>query len=171
MTETDRLKWDRKHAARQEPPTVNALVQQYAPEAPRGRALDLACGLGQNAIFLAGLGFAVDAVDISPVALARIDHPGIHTICADLDTYPIERACYSLIIVTFFLDRRLFPAIMGGLAPGGMLIYQTATRACQKMRNPAFKLASGELAQAFASLEITCDAELDGIASFVARKP
>ncbi len=75
MTEHDerRMAWDRRHAEREhiesdEPDPV--LVREAAP-LPPGRALDLACGDGRNAVWLAHRGWQVTAVDFSSVALDR----------------------------------------------------------------------------------------------------
>ena len=73
MAEADREKWDQRYAegsyrARTYPSPF--LVERLA-ELPRGRALDLACGAGRNALCLAEAGYAVEAVDISGVAVER----------------------------------------------------------------------------------------------------
>jgi len=171
VSEADRLKWDRKHAARTEQVAVNALLTRYLAEASLGRALDLACGKGQNAIHLAESGFTVDAVDVSPVALASLDHPAIRAIVADLDTYPIARASYTLILDTFFYDGRLLPGMRDGLVRGGLLVFQTFSNRCRRM-NPAFTVDPAALDEAFTGFEILQrHIDVDGILSFVARKP
>jgi len=166
----DREKWDKKHKARSQPPAVNGLLREWAPTLCSGRALDLACGLGQNSLFLATLGFCVDAVDISPIALARIDDPKITTLEQDMDSFTITPGAYDLILNTFFLERRLFDGISRGLAPGGVLLFETWLESSTVVRTPAFKLRSGELAQAFADLEILSYGEQDGKASLMAKK-
>jgi tellurite methyltransferase len=96
-----------------------------------GRALDVACGVGQNAIWLAQHGFTVDAVDISPVALEHARQAAIHTgvsvnfIQADLDLWSPPAETYDLIIGFRFLNRRLWPRLQTALRPGGWLVYQT----------------------------------------------
>ena len=126
----DRLKWNRRHMQRPAPADPSPIVAEYASLAVSGRALDIASGLGKNAIYLARKGLAVEAVDISDAALARYAHahPGLTAICADLDTFDISDSRYSLILNIRFLHRRLFPQIIDGLVPGGILIFETWIR-------------------------------------------
>ena len=83
MSETDRQRWDRKYTAREGPAHFRPgrlLVEYRHLLASRGlaglsmarRALDVACGFGGSSLFLASLGYQVDAVDVSGVALAQV---------------------------------------------------------------------------------------------------
>ena len=99
--------------------------------APR-RALDVATGFGRNALQLARAGYQVDAVDISPTALReaarrarREGLRGIRWIVADLDRWRPPRGQYDAVVNSFFLDRRLFPALRAAVRPGGILIFET----------------------------------------------
>ena len=123
----DRLKWNRKHRLTGPGVSPAAAVEKYLHLARPGRALDIAAGSGRNAVFLAGKGFAVDAVDISDVGLHMFagSHANIFALCADLETYEIAAHRYSLIININYLNRRLFPYIQAGLVPGGLLIFET----------------------------------------------
>lgn len=168
--EEDRRRWNTKYQKATEPGDPNPVLVRFAHLAPKGRALDLACGLGRNAVYLANQGFAVDAVDISEVALARIEHPGIAKICADLDHYTVSANTYDLIVDTMFLDRRLYPGIKAGLKPGGIMVFQTALEANTHVSNPAYKLNPGELREVFADLDEVFYEEKDGLAALVARK-
>jgi hypothetical protein len=113
----------------------------------------------------------VDAVDISAVALAEIQHPRVCAIRVDLDDYLIAPASYALILDCFFYDARLLAGMRAGLIAGGMLIFQTFSDVCRGI-NPAFTVSPAALAAAFAGFEVSVD-EIDaaGILSFVARKP
>jgi 2-polyprenyl-3-methyl-5-hydroxy-6-metoxy-1,4-benzoquinol methylase len=73
MSQADRKKWDRRdrEGAYLERVRPAELLVEWLPRLRQGTALDLACGAGRNALFLAQSGFSVDAVDISPVALER----------------------------------------------------------------------------------------------------
>ncbi len=108
------------------------LVEQLQ-RLPRGRALDLAMGLGRNAVHLARHGWTVDGVDRSLKAaqeaksLAGRLGVGINGIVADLAAYPIRPAHYDLICCFYFLDRLLFPVIHQGLKTGGAVLYQSVT--------------------------------------------
>ena len=108
------------------------LVEQLE-RLPRGRALDLAMGLGRNAVYLARHGWTVDGVDRSlkgvkeAQALASRLGVRINAIVADLADYQIRPASYDLICCFYFLDRRLFPIICRGLKTGGTVLYQSVT--------------------------------------------
>ena len=101
------------------------LLAAWTDRLPRGRALDVACGLGRNAIHLAANGYAVDAMDISGVALAkareRASAAGVEVnwIEADLEQPDIARGAYDVIVVARFLDRPLIPRLIDALRPGG----------------------------------------------------
>lgn len=110
---------------------VNALAPPGAGAARR-RALDLACGTGREAVFLALAGWDVDAIDVLPDALARADDLArrsgvtIRTIRQDLRRQTsLPREAYDLVTVFRFLHRPLLPAIAGAVAPGGFLVYET----------------------------------------------
>ncbi len=99
---------------------------------PKGRALDLAMGSGQNAIYLAQNGFKVEGVDISPEAVSRANESAlkagvtIKTVVADLEgDYRIVKEAYDLIICFHYLQRSLIPQIKDGLRQGGMIVYET----------------------------------------------
>ncbi|MCP4688504.1 MAG: class I SAM-dependent methyltransferase, partial [Desulfobacterales bacterium] len=123
----DRIKWNEKYRRADAFKEPSPIVKDFCAMAPRGRALDIAAGMGRNAVFLAKNGFTVDAVDISEEGLGKLAgrHPRVHTIRADLDLYDIPAERYSLIINIRFLNRRLFPYIREGLLPGGLLIFQS----------------------------------------------
>jgi SAM-dependent methyltransferase len=105
-----------------------ALLVQVAEMLPPGRALDLACGAGRNAIYLARLGWRVTAVDSSPAAIARLRERSeglpVETRVADLERgeFSIEANGYDLICDFYYLQRNLFPEIREGVRPGGMVV-------------------------------------------------
>jgi tellurite methyltransferase len=123
----DRIKWNDKYRKQGYPTEPSGLVKEFFSMAPGRTALDIAAGSGRNALFLAEQGFAVDAVDIAEEGLALFSgrHPGVRSICADLDTFDIPTGRYDLILNTLYLNRRLFPQIREGLRPGGLLIFET----------------------------------------------
>jgi 2-polyprenyl-3-methyl-5-hydroxy-6-metoxy-1,4-benzoquinol methylase len=181
----DRIKWNKKHAAKAPGQMIPAVVRDYIDRAPSGRALDIACGTGAVSLFMAGKGFRVDAVDISDVALGHLarQHPGIQTICADLDTFDLPENRYHLITNIRFLNRRLFPQIIKALVPGGLLIFETFMHSPDKALDRGFKreylLENNELRKTFAALDILHYAERDSgcddtparLASLVGVKP
>ena len=116
-----------------------------------GRVLDVATGGGRHARWLAALGHSVDAVDRDSDAVAALGGiPGIRPLCADLENgpWPYGACEYAAVIVTNYLHRPLFPALLDALAPGGVLIYETfavGNERYGKPSNPHFLLRPGEL--------------------------
>lgn len=155
----DRERWNRRYRQRPEPEEPSGLVAEYAGLACPGITLDIAAGQGRNALFLARLGFRVEAVDISEQALAHMvgRSPNLHPVCADLDLFDIPRGRYDLIVNTRFLSRRLLPQILEGLKPGGVLIFEaflegeTPTNGAS---HPEYRLQVNELLEAFRPLRI-----------------
>ncbi len=189
MSTSDRERWNAKYADRPAPERLSPddwLIEQTAG-LPPGRALELAFGLGHNAIWLALHGWQVDAVDISPTGLARAEELAtclgarVNWIAADLDEYIPESDAYGLVLVFRFVDRGRLPRIIrGALQPGGRLIYETFTmphlsRPDSHMKNPAFALESGELPRLFSQLDSVfyseCSLADRDVARLVAAKP
>jgi len=129
-----------------------------------GRALDLACGEGRDAIFLAARGLSVEAIDGSTVALTKGRHlaaaRGVHVTWHRLDLeggWLPEPATYALITCHNFLHRPLLAALPEALAPGGILIYATYLTGQERYghpSSPAHLLRPSELRQACTSLGI-----------------
>jgi SAM-dependent methyltransferase len=154
-----------------------------------GRALDVACGDGRNARYLAQRGYHVDAIDASSVAVealrraARERGLAITPRVVDLEREPLPAGPYDVVVTMNFLQRDLFGALQDALAPGGLLIYETLGQAhveeLGRSFNPAYLLEDGELLRAFDGLEIidhfTGVAERAGdprgVGSIVARRP
>jgi SAM-dependent methyltransferase len=137
-------------------------IVRFAPLVrPGGTVLDLACGAGRHARFLAGRGHAVVAVDRDAGALARLEGvPGVTTACADLEggPWPLPGRTFDAVVVANYLHRPLFPAIREALSPdGGVLVYETFLRGQERLgkpANPHFLLEDGELLAAFADLTV-----------------
>jgi tellurite methyltransferase len=141
-----------------------AVLEEYTHLLPaRGRALDLACGLGGNAAFLARRGLDTVAWDLSPVAIAKLGDlaktQGL-SVCAevrDVQSLPPEPDSFDVIVVSYFLERELAPALVRALRPEGVLFYQTWTREAVDDRgpgNPAFRLGPNELLTLFRDLRV-----------------
>jgi SAM-dependent methyltransferase len=121
---------------------------------PAGAVLDLACGNGRHACYLARLGHDVSAVDIDlglsePVRAT----PGIEWRQADLEQgpWPFPGRRFGAVVVSRYLHRPLFEILFDSLAPGGLLVYETFSLGQAKYgrpRNPAHLLLPGELLQA-----------------------
>ena len=120
--------------------------------APGGAVLDVASGAGRHARLFASLGHPVTAIDRDLAALDTLrDEPLITPMAADLEgaAWPLSgEARFAAVVVTNYLHRPLFPQLMGSLAPGGVLIYETFAQGNERVgkpSNPAFLLAPGEL--------------------------
>ena len=130
----------------------SAWVTRWAECIPAGgRVLDVACGSGRHARWLAARGHAVEAVDRDASLLAALaSTPGIATRCADLEGgfWPYAGQHFAGIVVANYLHRPLFPALLAALAPGGALIYETFAAGNERFgrpSNPEFLLRPGEL--------------------------
>ena len=120
----------REHAASDfESPPTPLLVNTASALMP-GRALDLACGAGRNALWLAERGWDVTAVDGASVAIetlrARAAERGlpVNVRVADLEKteFEIEPSRWDLIAICYYLQRNLFESAKRGVKPGGVLI-------------------------------------------------
>ena len=126
-----------------------------------GAALDLACGLGANAVFLAKQGLAVTAWDISVVAIDKLtayavrQGLNINACQQKIEADSFTECCFDVIVVSRFLDRTLSDAIIGALKPDGLLFYQTFTRektSSKPPNNPDYLLGCNELLALFSPL-------------------
>ena len=175
MSEADRRRWDARHAVADDvlplPPHALRGREDLVPTA--GRALDVACGRGAVALWLAERGLAVDAVDVSPVGLeagARrgADRP-VRWWTADLDA-GLPPGCtgpYDVVVVQRFRDPALYPALVAALAPGGLLVI-TVLSEVDEGTGP-WRAPAGELRAAFADLDVLVHTEANGEASLVGR--
>ena len=163
--------WDKRYSAGEhlddEPhPLITRIVSSMKP----GRALDVACGPGRHAIWLAERGWAVTAVDSSRVAIdilqerARAKGVEIDSLVADLEKheFAIEPESYDLIVVCNYLQRDLFSAIRDGTRVGGTVIAIIAMVDDDpqvRPMNPAYLLNPGELRAQFPRWNVIHDFE------------
>lgn len=153
---------------------------------PGGRGLDLACGPGAGALWLAERGFTVEAVDISPVALDRLraaaaEHgyaDRVEVVEADLDdglpgslTGP-----YDVLLCLWFRWPHLSEVAARRLAPGGVVVATALSQVGREARahsagaDPRFLAAPGELVERLAGLEVLHHEEGGGEAAIIARR-
>ena len=189
MSLSDLERWNAKYAVKTAPSEVlpDEWLTRHAAALAPGAALELACGLGHNAIWLAQHGWKVDAVDVSPVGLKLAEDlahnagcPTISWIAADLDTFEPCRERYDLTFVFRFLDRQHLPQLItSSLRPGGMLIYETFSRAQMSrpdnhLKSADFTLAPGELTALFPDFVVIESEEVNlpdrSVARLIARK-
>jgi len=157
--ENFRDKWNRRYRESERVPEPARVVTENLHLLPAsGRALDLACGLGVNALALAGHGLRTVAWDLSPVAiesLTRRAHDAqlaVTSAVRDVVSSPPEPASYDVIVVAHFLERSIAEALVQALRTGGLLLYQTFVRdkaTDAGPGNPVHRLTDNELLTLF----------------------
>lgn len=184
----DAIKWNQKHLEHPMPQTPSDLLVRFLPlliSKPSKKALDLACGNGRNAKFLAQNGFVCDAVDISEVALRMSqDTEGISTFCKDLDTFRPAPYSYDVVLNFYFLNRDLLPFIAKTLKHKGIFLLETFIREANGENSSHIAdekiLFQGELESIFSDFQILHhqistilrrEGQEAKIISFVAQKP
>ncbi len=165
MSKEEQDKWEKRYGGddyeRHHKPSD--LLTKWIERLPRGKALDLACGTGRNALLLAEKGYDVDALDISPRAIkiaaaaARERGLRINWIIADLDNYRIDGP-YDVIVISFFLvNKKIVPEIIASLKNGGVLLaenHMLSPAASAESSQHRFHLRPGELRQLFPGLKV-----------------
>src|SRR5271169_6812324 len=183
--------WNDRYRLRERPaedldPAPTPLLVETAAGLKPGKALDLACGAGRNALWLAEHGWEVTAVDGAPAAIeilrTRATERGlkIKTVVADLEKseFEIEPFQWDLVAMCYYLQRNLFEPAKCGVAPGGVLISILHLNAPGEEDGP-HRLRPGKLEQYFAGWEIlhrhegmaTDTAHHRTVAEIVARRP
>jgi len=189
MSLADRRRWDEKYSEREFPETLkpDRWLVELAGDLQPGRALEPACGVGHNSIWLAQQGWTVDAVDISPVGLnqakqlAQQYSRNVNWIAADLDAFTPPEEQYDLVLVFRFLDRLRLPGVIQrALKPGGILLYETFTtaqldRPDNHLKSRLFVLETNELPRLFPGLKQCGYDEIElaerTVARFMGQKP
>jgi SAM-dependent methyltransferase len=127
-------------------------VQRFAPLIPRdGSVLDVACGHGRHARMLAAKGYRVTAVDRDAAAVATLAGLAqVSVAIADLEgaPWPYAKATFAGVVVTHYLHRPRFQALIDSLHENGVLIYETfmsGNAALGRPTQPEFLLQPGEL--------------------------
>lgn len=162
------------------------LLVETANHLSPGRALDLACGTGRNALWLAARGWRVTAVDGAATAVEILKQRAakaglvVETHVADLQNaaYRIEPGAFELIAICYYLQRDLFAPAKAGATPGGTLI--AIVHITEGDEGPtATRLRPGELSRYFRDWEVlhnyegkpTDPAHQRLVAEIVARRP
>ena len=197
MSHVDEAKWNLRYreGAYSQRTHPSALLAEWLPRigvthAPP-RALDIGCGAGRNALYLARRGWSVAALDISQVALDRLaataaEEP-LDIVCTQTDLengspFPAELLIenhYDLILMMRYTNLPLVRHLRPLLKPGGCLMIELHLRSDADAdvvgpRNPKFRVAPGELPEAADGLEIVeygegLVAEVDGRVAALAR--
>jgi len=139
--------------------TPSPWVRRWAPHwTPGTRVLDVACGNGRHANWLAQAGCQVTGLDRDPQALAALS-PAVERHLADLEAapWPLPGRVFDVVLLTHYLWRPLFPALTAAVAPGGWYVHETFAEGQQawgRPRNPDFLLQPGELLAACHGLHV-----------------
>ena len=171
--------WDSRHREVAHAPQACPVLQQHSSHLPaQGLALDLACGRGGNALWLARRGLTVHAWDFSEAAIHALREEAeqhglaVEAEVRDVVLNPPESDQYDLLVASYFLHRDLMPALLAAVRPGGLLYYQTflVGHPGPGPRNPDFLLRPGELRGYCEGWEVLHSLEQDGQAQLVARR-
>ncbi len=165
MTDADRIKWDTRHRAKsgEEMSPPSEFIKYWIDRCPRGRALDVACGRGRNALFLAANGYEVDAVDISTEALNSAQRAAqksglkLNWIVHDLDEPFCPDSPYDLIVMVHYVNLPLIASLTRLLKPGGILLCEQHLATDAEVAgpsNPAFRLKPQQMREAARGLKI-----------------
>jgi tellurite methyltransferase len=167
MQMDSKTKWNSKYRERihnQKQTLPNPRLVSLSSYLRGGNALDVACGLGANSQFLAGEGYKVQAVDISDVAINNLqqhaikNNLNIQARVADLtdELWWLENT-FDLVIMTYYLDRELFPLIKKVIKDGGYFFMETYYLSLQTENqgvSDQYKLKSKELFTEFKDWKI-----------------
>ncbi len=160
------LQWDERYRSddSSETPSAALVLTENAHLLPaQGQALDLACGLGGNALFMAQRGLQVQGWDYSVNAIDRLQQFAnqqgmkLQAIVRDVAKYPPEPNSFDVIVVSRFLDRTIINDLINAIVPGGLLFYQTFLQEKSDDSgpgNPEFLLKTNELISMFSEMRI-----------------
>ncbi len=169
VTNKESDKWNERYQSKRQ--TVGAtnlspayVLHEFQHLLPvKGMALDLASGLGANALFLAQHTLQAHAWDISSVAIEKLNAAAksldlnLNTEVRDIVAKPPEENSFDVIVVSHFLDRRIMPDIIAALRQNGLLFYQTFTKARTQESGPTnetYRLDKNELLSLCEDLDV-----------------
>lgn len=152
----DRARWNERYRTDDAPRRVHANLKKYAHLLKAGNILDLAGGMGQNALWLVQHLPNSRAVvaDISDEALRQAPPPLARVLC-DASALPFAPHSFDTIICTRFFDARV--RFVEWLTRGGAVFFETYTTADAKYNpafNPAHRFDPDAIPHIFANLEI-----------------
>lgn len=160
-----KTKWNRKHNERLKDmalPLPNARLKCLSPYLKGGgEALDLACGLGGNSLFLAEMNYHVLAMDLSEVAVTylqeqareqKLSIQAVEKDLTDMENLHLKKDSFNLVVITYYLDRALFPIIKSTIRESGYFFMETfflTSENDNRRVSDAFKLRHKELLTEF----------------------
>ena len=176
-SDNERERWNQKYREASgtetwtvpDPFLARAFSEYILPLFPRGgSALDLAGGAGRHAIWLAKQGWEVTLIDVSDAGVEQARQNAgplashIHFVVDDLAHFKAAptgfEAGFEVVMVFFYLERRIFSEIVKAVRPGGLLVYKTPTLAQLKLpggpKDPAYLLQPGELVRLADGLQV-----------------
>lgn len=170
LQSSEQLRWNKKYqqlnleTLNSKPSSWLSQHEHFLNIQTKGKALDIACGSGKNSCYLATLGYDVDAIDISDVAVDWLtkkvmeEQITVFPQVRNLETELLPVSSYNVILNFYYLQRSLFPAIKAALTPGALLFFETFSQdhieVVGSSINPDFVLKRGELLTVFSDLEI-----------------
>ncbi|HSZ64529.1 MAG TPA: class I SAM-dependent methyltransferase [Terriglobales bacterium] len=189
-SEQQRARWDLKYEqglpslTEPDPFFISTYDEFVRPSFPNaGVALDLAGGLGRHALWLAKRGWQVSVVDVSEVAIEKLNKAALQEnieldlLVADASDYKFEPQRFDLIVLFYHFDRNLFPKIVSALKPYGLLLCKMAllwsadVNLSREGKNP---LVRNELPSLVPGLRVLHQQERQvrdrGVVEFVGRK-
>jgi tellurite methyltransferase len=167
----DKIRWNTRYSAGSHSDSIPdeflvSAFEKFLAAEPPGRALDVAGGAGRNALWLAERGWRVKLIDVSDVAVHLADQRARELTAGSMTTEVRDVSArpdfgdeqFELIIVFYFLDRQLCPALIRALKPGGFLLYRTYTVEQRRFgagpSDARYLLEPEELRNAFGGFEI-----------------
>lgn len=159
--------WDERFRSGEYPqaPDPAPLLRRYVEQLSGGRALDVATGTGRNAVYLADMGYEVEAIDQSReglrIARERARKRGVADrlacIQTDIPSHAFPQGRYDLVTISFYRAVDRLPDILDALADGGVLFYEHHLRSTDAYEaGPAgdrYRFGANELLHA--SLDLT----------------
>ena len=184
----DRVRWNQRYSDASFVPdwAPDVVLAQRLPDLPKGRALDVACGVGANSLFLLKRGYEVHALDMSDVAIESLRRAAssecvlerLEIELSDLREKEFEREAYDLIVCFRFFIADLAPRLVAALKPGGSLLCKvfTTTHLQTHPHWPKERVvAPGELPTLFSELDSVAYEEStvpeNACAIFLGNKP
>jgi len=165
-------KWNTRYSTAEGEATPCYALREFTHLLPtKGEALDFACGRGGNALLLARHGLQTQAWDLSSVAIEQLQvisdtqKLNIQASVRDVEQEPLQANSFDVIVVSYFLDRKLAPTLVNALKPSGLLFYETFIS--EKLEgvgpsNPDYLLGENELLGLFSDIHLLAYRE-DGL--------
>lgn len=164
MDNETQLRWDARYRDATQPNSPSKVLAENTHLLPaQGIALDLACGLGGNALLLAQSNLTCHAWDISPIAIQKLNAFAkerclpVVAQARDINAQALQPNSFDVIIVAHFLERSFTQPLINALRPNGLLFYQTFTHTRVTDAGPSqpqWRLHDQELLTMFAPLKV-----------------